>query len=482
MGLCIRRLRPRGRAACLSLLVMGTLSCWTAGTAHGADQRIPVPTTQSTPVVSPPQSRPALGALALPQRFNKDPAAVARELDHLIKEAVENNPDLAAARERVRAARARVMPAGMPDDPTVGFRMKDLPTTFSMTRENATEKQIVATQRYPFPGKLGLRRKVAAKQADMTRDDLHSTILHLITEVRSAFDDVFVADKDIELVLEQRRMLSDLADIATSKYRVGPGLQQDVLNADVAISRLDSTLIELSRRRQSRQIQLAVLLNRDNVSIPPLGTLPPVNLTHTALELEQMAEETNPEIRRLSRAVERDELQVTLAERAVLPDFVVDAAYGSRQDHPAPASASALSRPDLITAQITMSVPIFYFSKQREQIDEARANLARTRFRLAAERRKLLGRLHDLLARLAQHEQVAASFQKEVVPIARTAVSAAISAYRVDQVDFMTLLSAQEKLDDYETEYWHNRAEGFRDRAEIDEVTGAVLVEDGWNK
>ena len=46
----------------------------------------------------------------------------------------------------------------------------------------------------------------------------------------------------------------------------------------------------------------------------------------------------------------------------------------------------------------------------------------------------------------------------------------------------MTLLSAQEKLDDYETEYWHNRAEGFRDLAEIDEVTGAVLVEDGWNK
>ena len=96
--------------------------------------------------------------------------------------------------------------------------------------------------------------------------------------------------------------------------------------------------------------------------------------------------------------------------------------------------------------------------------------------------RGVLGKLHDLLARLAQHEQVAASFQREVIPLARTAVAAAINAYQVDQVDFMTLLGAQEKLDNYETEYWNNQAERFRDLAEIDEVAGAVLVEDGWNK
>jgi hypothetical protein len=52
----------------------------------------------------------------------------------------------------------------------------------------------------------------------------------------------------------------------------------------------------------------------------------------------------------------------------------------------------------------------------------------------------------------------------------------------VNKVDFLTLLAAQDNLDNYQTEYWRNEAERFRDLAVIDELTGAVLVQDGWKK
>jgi cobalt-zinc-cadmium efflux system outer membrane protein len=424
----------------------------------------------------------------LPMHFQTDSDEVGRELNALVREAVAKNPELAAVRAGLSAAQARIPQAGMPKDPEVGFRMKDLPTTFSMVRENATEKQAVFRATYPFPGKLGLKQSIAGKEAQGQAEKVRAAELQLITGVRLAFDDIFVVDKNIQLALEQQRILRDLAEIATSKYRLGPGLQQDVLNADVALARIDTTLTELSRRRRSRLITLGVLLNREQVQVEPLGVPPPADLKRSELELDEMIEATNPQIREAARAVERNELNLKLARRAALPDFTFETEYGMRENHPfsskyqSPSSYIALNRPDLMTGEVLLSVPVFYWWKQRQQVIEAQAELERSREKLKAARVEARGALRDLLARLDQHERVAREFQTRVIPLARSQVAASISAYQVSAVDFLTLLDAQQKLVDYQAQYWLNRADRYRDLAQIDELTGAPLVESGWNQ
>jgi outer membrane protein, heavy metal efflux system len=453
-----------------------------AGASAGGSQTVAphaVPSVALPAGVLPPAAQQPPG---LPRHFETDQNAVQALLDGLIREAIARNPELAAAGEETRAAEARIAPAGMPSDPQLGFRMKDLPTTFSLTRENATEKQILFSQSYPFPGKLALKQEVAGHDADVVRARMHATRIHLVALVRSAFAELFAVDKEIQLDFERQRMLRELVEIATNKYRVGPGLQQDVLNADVALARLDTQLIDLARRRLTREIRLANLLDEDAVHVPPLGALPPAALAHPVEQLEEMALAANPEVEERARAVKRDEAALTLARRAVLPDFQIAADYGSRNDHPPPAPTSALSRPDLMGAQIMATVPVFYYWKQSEQVAEAEANLNRSKARLAAARRATIESLLDLLARLNEHEKVAESYRVEVIPIARAAVAASISAYQVDKVDFLTMLAAQDNLDDYQTEYWRSEADRFTDLALIDEVTGAVLLEGGWKR
>lgn len=487
-----RRAWSRCRISGFALTAMLSVLC--GGFAQAQDQPSPVKphipqVHEPNLLVPPPSSVQEVKPVELPRHFEADQNVVSRKLDDLIRDAIERNPTLTAAREALTAAQHRIEPAGMPEDPWLGFRMKDLPTTFSMQRENATEKQAEAQQRYPFPGKLTLRENIAAKQAEQTREQMHLTLVQLVTAVRSAFADVFLVDKDLEVTLEHQRRLRDLVDIATSKYKVGPGLQQDVLNADVALARLDSSLIELSRRRTSREIVLATLLNQDKVEVPPLGVLPATNLKGSVRELEQMALATNPDVRERERAVERQELTVRLARMAPLPDMQLMLAYGSRIDHSpivktskGKTTVTETDRPDLMSGRLWFDIPLFYPWKQSEQLDEALADLRRVKARLEASRRKTIDDLHDLLARLAQHEQVAASFRDRVIPVARAAVSASVSAYQVNKVDFLTLLAAQDNLDTYQTEYWRNEAERFRDLAQIDQVTGAVLLQDGWNK
>ena len=435
------------------------------------------------PTALPKANVPAVKALSLPRRFNTDARQISDELRDLVKAALRDNPDLAAARAALTSSLARVPQAGMPEDPKVGFRLKDMPTTFSFSRENATERQAVVMQTYPFPGKLTLRQKVAGAQAEVIREELHRATLHLVAQVRSAFAGVFTIDKDIELALDERRVLREFVEIATAKYKVGPGLQQDILNADVALSRLDSFLIELTRKRMTREIQLAVLLNRERISIEPLGALPLAKLEHTALELEQMAVEMNPEITMRQRAVERDQLQLALARRAVLPDLFLELDYGSRSDPVASELGKPRAwRPDMVGGVVGVSVPVFYYYKQRQQVIEAEAALARSRERLQAVRRTTVGSLHDQLVRLSQYEQVASALREDVIPLAQTAVAASMSAYQVGKVDFLTMLNAQETLEKYETEYWHNEAERYRTLARIDELTGGWPVDEGWSR
>jgi cobalt-zinc-cadmium efflux system outer membrane protein len=431
-----------------------------------------------------PSALPSAGtsAVTTAQRFESDPAAVKAILDNLLREAIQRNPDLIASHEETQAAVAQVPIAGSPEDPQLGFRLKDMPTTFSFTRENATEKQILFSQKYPFPGKLGLREEVAGQSAEVIRARYYEARIHLIEQVRTAFADVFVVDKEIELALEHQQMLKSLVAIATDKYRVGPGLQQDVLNADVALARVDSLLIELARKRNTREIRLDTLLDDESVHVPALGTLPPAALAHSGSELEEMALASNPQVRERTRAIERDQTALTLARHAVLPDFSFAADYGSRNDHPPPAAVSALSRPDMIGLEVKATVPVFYLSKQRQEVAAAQANLARSQARLAAVRRSTIETLRDLLARLHQHEEVARSFHDEVIPLARSAVAAAISAYQVDKVDFLTMLAAQDNLDNYRAEYWNNEAARFSDLAQIDEVTGGMLLDGRWKQ
>jgi cobalt-zinc-cadmium efflux system outer membrane protein len=433
-----------------------------------------------SPNPAPPPSDNA--ALELPRNVETDPGAVAALLDALVRMALERNPSLAAARSAFDAAAAHIPIAGSPPDPLFGFRLKDLPTTFSFTRENATEKQIEFAQAYPFPGKLTVKEDIARRDAEVVRTRVFGSRAELVAQVRTTFAELFAADEEISVAFARRRILSELAAIATNKYRLGAGLQQDVLNADVARARIETRLIELVRKRATREIRLANLLDQDAVHVPALGALPPATLSHTPEELEEMALAANPQVEEAARAVSREERGVDLARRSALPDFQFGGDYGSRVDHPPPAPASALTRPDMIGLSVMATVPVFYFTKQRQEVVEAQARLARRRSILAAVRRKTAADLYDLIARYHQHDQVARSFEQDVLPLAHSAVAAAVSAYQLDKVDFLTTLAAEDKLDDYRAEFWENEANRFADLAQIDAMTGVGAAAEGPNR
>src|SRR3989475_12156194 len=83
------------------------------------------------------------------------PSAEPLHVDALVTEALKQNPEIEAARQRWRAAQERVPQAPALDDPEFKIEMVNTPENLDVTRTGKTIFGL--SQRFPFPGKLSLR-------------------------------------------------------------------------------------------------------------------------------------------------------------------------------------------------------------------------------------------------------------------------------------------------------------------------------------
>ncbi len=77
-------------------------------------------------------------------------------LNELIDEALQRNPEIVATKARAQVYREKVPQAGALEDPMLGFGIVNLPTNFSFRDEDMTMKEFSISQKLPFPGKRPL--------------------------------------------------------------------------------------------------------------------------------------------------------------------------------------------------------------------------------------------------------------------------------------------------------------------------------------
>src|SRR5579885_3755022 len=112
-------------------------------------------------------------------RQDKDAA-----LRHLIEEALARNPEIQAARQQWEAASKRVPQARALDDPNLQVQWWNAPESFNLGQSQNTI--IGLSQKFPFPGKLGLKGEVASRAALVMEQALRAKERDLIARVKQA--------------------------------------------------------------------------------------------------------------------------------------------------------------------------------------------------------------------------------------------------------------------------------------------------------
>lgn len=388
-------------------------------------------------------------------------------LDELIKEALAKNPAIQAAERRVAALRHRVPQAKTLPDPKVSVGWAGNIAPFDVQEgDPSSYRGITAMQEFPYPGKLKLRGQIADREVEAAYWEYTATSRRVVADVKAAYYDYYFVEKAIEITLKNKDLLEKLAKIAAVRYQVGKGVQQDVLRAQVEVSRLLQRLTILEQQKRTAQVRVNTLLFRDPESpIPSPAPFEKAVFAYTLDELYQLARQNDTDLQREQRMIERNQIAVNLARKEYYPDFSVGYMYQNRP-----------RMPEMHGFTFTLNIPVFYRTKQREGVNEATQELLSTQRSRESRQTTLFFEVKEQYLAAKASEELAGLFSGAVVPQSALALESSMASYQVGTVDFLTMLNNFVTVLDYEIGYYESLTNYQKALARLEVFTGIDLT------
>ncbi|PKN63052.1 MAG: hypothetical protein CVU57_21310 [Deltaproteobacteria bacterium HGW-Deltaproteobacteria-15] len=398
------------------------------------------------------------------------------QLDALVQEALASNPDILAAKERHEVYAERVPRAGALEDPMLGFGIVNLPNSFDFRAEDMTMKEVSISQALPFPGKRAAMRAAAGEEAEAVSNEVDEKAVTLVREVKNAYWDLSHIYRSTEVTQRNKGILESLARIAESQYSVGEGIQQDVLKAQVEISRMVDELIMLGQQKLAQEARICSLLNRSGDCL--IGE--PEELVFrkyptTLQDLQRDALEANPTLARMKNMIEAKQKELRVAKLDYYPDFRVRFAYGQRDSARDPEGIE-MNRRDMVTGMVEVNLPIFTKSKQDRKVAETLADIRSVEAQYNNMKNEIFFMIANMSSMLQRAERQLDLYRTGIIPQAGAQLKSALSAYTVNKVDFMSLLDSQMTLYRYELEYHGALTEYEKSLASLEAAVGKQFI------
>ncbi|MBT3923861.1 MAG: TolC family protein [Nitrospina sp.] len=409
--------------------------------------------------------------LASPNLVNAEEVHFKSVLNNFIAIALENNPGVLELQNRIKAAQEVPSQVSSLADPILQIGLMNMPVdTFEFNQEPVTQKTISVSQAFPFPGKLELRSEIAEKDIMASELDLEEVKLSLVKGVKKAFYELCFILAAIDITKENKKLLETFVSIAETKYSVGKGIQQDVLKAQVELTKILDQLIVLEKFAGIEKARLNTLMNY----LPQKPLTIPHGITKTDFsfsveQLQALADSNRPILSKINVLRDKYETAKKLAEKDYYPNFNVGFKYGQRQD------SRLADRPDFVSAYVGINIPLWFETKQSKKVSEAGYKVEMTKETFNKEKNQIYFNLNAFIEKEAQSSKTIQLIQQGILPQARQSLESALAGYSVDKVDFLTLLSNQVTLFQWEVKYHRELTEYEKTLAEIESVVGKRL-------
>lgn len=413
------------------------------------------------------------------------------QLPALVREAISVNPAVRAARNRIEAARARVVTSSLRPDPMLMAGIVNLPISGARFGDFMTMKMVGVSQTFPTGGKLSLRRSIAEREADVADANADVVKKDVERDVKSAFYEIAFLAQARDIVRRDQELLVTFIRIAEGRYSVGMAAQQDALKAQLEASRLSETAVQLAEQERAAKARLnSILARASDASVgsaaiphsitdaaianpseirfesPALGSRAADSPLPPLIELQNSAVKNNPELRaqQAMAAAQAARLELTRKER--IPDVDVGLQYGQRDRYP-----------DMVTATVSLPFPLQRRRNQDAFVGESRAELAALQSDYAARENAIRADVARAVSEVERERAQLALLVKVILPQSRATLNSAIASYQVGKVEFLTVLENQSTLFTIETDYARLLADFATSIAELERLTGAEIIQ-----
>jgi outer membrane protein TolC len=361
-------------------------------------------------------------------------------LSELIQVALDENPHIKAAEKEWQAALERIPQAKSLPDPVLSYAHFGQSIE---TRVGPQRNKISVSQMFPFFGKLSIRGEVAYSQAWIFEAQYRAVKADVVLKVKQAFFSLYWFDKAIKISKEEKEVLQRLARIAQKKYETGQATQQDVLKAQLEISKVLDKILELKQGRKAVVAEMNSLLNK-----PPdiyIGEINEIDVPDFQVELNELygwAKENRPELIQVQHLIAKNEKSLKLAKKNYLPDFRVMFDY---IDIGGGTTTSPDDGRNAWMGSIGINIPLWRKKLRAGEAEEATKIKASESLYRNMEN-DTLSRVNELFFEVQTVEEQIKLYQYSLLPQAEQSFKASEIGYIAGKVDFLNLLESERMI------------------------------------
>jgi len=387
-------------------------------------------------------------------------------VERYVRVALTQNPEVQAARKKMEAFAHQVPVAASLPDPMLQVTAQPEPV---QTAAGQQKLVVAANQKLHLFGKLEMRACVAEAQTNVARAELAAVELSIIARVKRAYYELYFVQQAIAITKADRELLTEIREIANTRYKTGRTNQQDVLRADLEVSKIEHESIRLQQQLASGQARLARLLHiAPQTPVAALEHLDQENFPRDLERLQCQAVRARPELHAQLAAIRRDRGSVQLARLDSKPDVTLGFSWIDVAN--AGISPVANGRDSfLLSAGVNLPV---YRKRLDSSVRSAEAKVVATARQYDALRDGTLEEVTDLLSQAHSHEALLLLFREDILPKAHQILEVSSQAYHVGEVDFLQLIDNWRQLLRHEIAYRRLEASLRQTLAELERVVG----------
>jgi cobalt-zinc-cadmium efflux system outer membrane protein len=362
------------------------------------------------------------------------------DLQDLIDEALQNNPQLRAVRHSAAASRTRIDQSTSWDAPQIGVELYQVPVaSFPNPFRNNMETDYFIQQMIPFPGKLSAMGEAAENNAGMAEQSARALERKIIRDLKTAYYELYFVQHKIQLNNENRELMRRFLTIAQSQYEVGMGKQPDILRAQTELSILLNDGITMEKEKTVVEAMINTIINRPIAS--PLGDVPEIKTNIPQWTLDQLRPlviENRPELKGMDLNIAMNRAELTASKREYLPDFMVRTMYKDM----------AMTRDDFWSVMIAVSIPLSPWSsgKYTARVEENELNVNKAEAEYQNMRNMAFFGVQDALMKVQTNRNQVELYTKTIIPQAEQTLQSTLAAYQTGKTEFLMLIDAYRML------------------------------------
>jgi outer membrane protein TolC len=333
-------------------------------------------------------------------------------------------------------------------DPKLKVGFGGLPVdSFKFDEDPMTNISVGLMQQFERGSTLDLQQKKANQQADGLGLQVHARELEVANSMTQLWLELGYQQQAEQILRENRKLMKEMESFIQTNYSIGKSEAQDLLNAQLQVSKLDEKLQANAQMQRRLTSQLSEWLGSDWLANEQaLHASNQLNWDTLNNKLASSIDSTkhyqqlsqHPMVKMADVSISTNKTQVEIAEQAYNPQFGVEVMYAYRQANNMKGEPAS----DLVSAYLTMDIPLFTGDRQDRNLAAAQYQVGAAQSQKDTLLTQMNAKVNTLLVDRGNLTQRLERYQSTLLPQAQARIQAVERGYQNNTAQFNDVISA----------------------------------------